>query len=131
QASEETALTVQTKLGATEVAHATATAAGGTSSTTTLNTPPLPDAHPITAYATEVSGVGNGEGTSSPPVEFEVDTLAPEVAITKGPKTRSHQTVTSFSGTASEDTAVTVHIKLGEAEIAHATTTAAGGTWST
>ena len=57
-------------------------------------------------------------------ITFTVDTLAPEVAITKGPEARSHSTNPTFEGTASEETEVTVHIKLGQSEVATAKTKA-------
>src|SRR4029077_18992510 len=82
------------------------------------------------ATATEVSAIKNAPGESSP-VEFEVDTEPPKVAITKGPEARSNKTMPSFEGSASEPTEVTVRVfNEGQSEVAHATTTASGGAWS-
>jgi len=128
-ASEETEVTVHVFSGPTEVASASATAAGGKWSTSTLNKALELGDHTFTAYATEVSGLGNGEGTSKT-VSFEVDTEPPPVTIV-GPAARSANRTPSFSGTAGEATEVVVHVFEGEAEIADAVTTAAGGKWST
>src|SRR5205085_3757999 len=111
------------------VAHGSATASAGKWTISTLSNPLPSGNNKFSAYATEVSGLGNGEGESSK-VEFEVDTLPPSVAITKGPEARSNKTTPSFSGTASENTEVTVHIKLGESEVASGSTTASAGKWS-
>ena len=51
--------------GSTEVATASATATGGTWSTSPLSKELPEGKHLYTAYATEVSGVGNGPGTSN------------------------------------------------------------------
>jgi|GEM_PF-3529438 len=131
-ASENAQVTVHVFEGSTPMATATATASGGKWSTSTL-TKPLPTGkHSFRAYATEKSGIGNAEGESGE-VTFEVNTEAPKVAITKGPEARSNKTIPSFEGTASEETAVTVHIfENGNTNpVATATTTASGGKWST
>src|SRR5205085_3384453 len=83
----------------------------------------------FTAYATEDSAINNEDGESNT-VEFEVDTLPPNVAITKGPEPRSSNTKPTFEGTASENTEVVVHVKLGTTEVASGQTTAAAGKWS-
>src|SRR6201984_3181802 len=132
EASEETNVTVHIKLEGSEVASATTTAAANKWSTSTLSKPLPTGNHTFTAYATEESGIGNGEGESKPPIEFEVDTLPPTVTITKGPAAHSSNTTSAhFEGEASEETNVTVHIKLEGSEVASATTTAAAGKWST
>src|SRR5205085_2164408 len=84
----------------------------------------------FTAYATEKSGLsGNPEGKGNE-VTFEVDTEAPVLTLAQ-PKTPSNETNPSFSGTASENTEVVVHVFEGTNEVAHATTTAFGGQWAT
>ncbi len=129
-ASENTEVTVHVFEGPAEVAHVTTTAAGGKWSTETLSKALSTGKHTYRAFATEVSAIGNAPGESNP-VEFEVDTEAPKVAITKGPKARSNETTPPFEGTASENTEVTVHIFEGSTPIATATTKASGGKWST
>ena len=85
--------------------------------------------HLFTAYATEVSGLGNAEGKSGT-VAFEVDTLPPVVTIL-APPSPSKNITPGFSGAASESTEVTVHVFEGATEVASVSTTAAGGKWST
>jgi hypothetical protein len=130
EASENTEVVVHVKLGSEEVASAKTTASGGKWSTGALSaTLPAGD-HTFTAYATEKSGLGNEEGKSSH-VSFEVDTLAPTVAITGAPAALSNDTNPTFSGTASESTEVVVHVLLGKEEVASAKTTTSGGKWTT
>ena len=57
---------------------------------------------------------------------FEVDTEPPVVTI-DGPPSPSNNTKPSFSGTASENTEVVVHVFEGAEEVASAKTTASGG----
>ena len=128
-ASEDTQVVVHVFEGASEVANASTTASGGKWSTSGLSKALPAGKATFKAYATEVSGLGNAEGTSST-VSFEVDTLPPEVTII-GPPSPSKNTEPAFSGAASEDTKVEVHVFEGSTEVAHASTTAAGGTWST
>ncbi len=128
-ASEETKVTVHVKEGTTEVAKAETTAAGGKWSTSTLSKALPTGKHSFTAFATEKSAIGNPDGQSTT-VSFEVNTETPTVTIV-GPPARSNNTTPSFSGTASEDTEVEVHVLQGTAEVASAKTTASGGTWST
>ena len=128
-ASEETEVVVHVLEGTTEVASASTKAVAGKWSTSTL-TKALPSGkHTFSAYATEKSGLGNGEGQSEP-VEFEVNTKPPEVSIV-APPSPSDSMVPSFSGTASEETEVVVHVFEGTTEVANASTKAVGGTWST
>ncbi len=108
---------------------ASTTASGGKWSTSTLNTPLASGKHIFTAYATEKSGLGNGEGHSAP-VTFEVDTEPPSVSIVD-PPSPSKNTTPGFSGAASESTEVVVHVFEGATEVASASTTASGGKWST
>ncbi len=84
--------------------------------------------HAFTAYATEKSAVGNADGKSET-VAFEVDTEPPGVSIV-GPPSPSNDTTPAFSGTASENTEVTVHVFEGADEVGSASTTASGGTWA-
>src|SRR4029077_14918419 len=89
-------------------------------------------AYTAVAEQTELEILGSlGETTKTPAVSFEVDTEAPKVSITKGPEARSNKTTPPFEGTASEETEVTVHVFEGANQVATATTTAAGGNWST
>src|SRR4029077_9024422 len=117
-------------LGQSEVATAKTTAVGGNWSTSTLSSPLPSGANKFSAFATEKSGIGTGAGTSSPPVEFEVDTLAPEVAITKGPEARSNHTSPTFEGTASEEGEVVVHILENGKQISTAGGQVHAGSWS-
>lgn len=126
-ASEETEVTVRVREGSTEVASASTRAAGGHWSVALSKALP-PGRHSYSAFATEKSALSNPEGTSAE-VAFEVDTTPPTVTLT-GPPSRSNDTTPSFSGTASEDTEVTVHISEGGVEVASARTTAAAGAWS-
>ncbi len=128
-ASEPTQVVVHVFEGSTEVASATTTASGGKWSTSGLNKALATGKHSFKAYATEASGLGNPEGRSAE-ASFEVDTLSPEVTIT-APTSPSNNTNPGFSGTASEATQVVVHVYEGTTEVASASTTASGGTWST
>jgi hypothetical protein len=128
-ASENTEVVVHVLEGSTEVASATTTASGGKWSTSTLSKALPSGKRSFTAFATEKSGLGNAEGKSST-VSFEVNTEPPVVTIV-GPPTRSNNQTPAFSGTASENTEVVVHVLEGSTEVASATTTASGGKWST
>src|SRR5207302_848506 len=128
EASEEGKVVVHILEGGKQISTATGEVHAGTWSATAPA--PLPSGNnKFTAYATEKSGLGNEEGESNK-VEFEVDTLAPSVAITKGPEARSNETTPSFTGTASENTEVTVHVLEGLTEVSTAKTTASAGKWS-
>jgi hypothetical protein len=129
-ASEATAVTVHVlDEGAKEVASATATASGGKWSTSGLSKALPSGKHVFSAFATEKSGIGNLDGRSAS-VTFEVNTEPPVVTF-KQPTTPSNNTSPSFTGTASEASAVTVRVFEGSTEVASATTTASGGTWTT
>ena len=67
--------------------------------------------HKFTAYAMEVSGLGNAEGKSNE-VGFEVNTLPPEVTL-GGPERRSNQETPDLTGTASETEPVKIEIFKG------------------
>ena len=128
-AGEPTQVTVHVFEGTTEVASASTTASGGKWSTSSLSKALPAGKHSFTAYATEVSGLGNEAGKSAT-VSFEVDTLAPEVSIV-APPSPSNNRSPGFSGTASEATEVVVHVFEGSTEVASASATASGGKWST
>ncbi len=129
-ASESTEVVVHVFEGSTEVAKAKTTASGGTWSTTGLSKALQEGKHTFTVYATEKSGItGNKEGKSST-LSFEVDTEPPVVTLAEVPSPTNNQRP-SFSGAASENTEVVVHVYEGLTEVAKAKTTASGGTWST
>ena len=129
-ASESTEVVVHVFEGSTEVAKAKTTASGGTWSTTGLSKALQEGKHTFTVYATEKSGLtGNKEGKSST-LSFEVNTEPPVVTLAEVPSPTNNQRP-SFSGTASENTEVVVHVYEGSTEVAKAKTTASGGTWST
>ena len=132
EASENTEVVVHVFEGATEVASAVTTAAGGHWSTTgaALSKELLSGKRSFTAKATEKSGIsGNPDGEAGP-VGFEVDTLAPVVALLEGPPPVSNDRTPSFSGTASEDGELVVHVMEGSTEVGSATTTASEGSWA-
>ena len=64
------------------------------------------------------------------PIEFEVDTQAPKVAITQGPEARSNHTSATFEGTASEEGEVVVHILENGKQISTAGGQVHAGAWS-
>jgi hypothetical protein len=109
--------------GAVEVAKANATASGGKWATGALSSPLPSGKHVFTAYAQ------CGEAKSVT-VSFEVNTEPPVVTIL-APLSPSNDTNPGFSGTASENTEVVVHVFEGMAEVDKASTTAAGGKWAT
>ena len=113
-----------------QIAEATATTGGGNWSSGT-SAPTLPKGkNTFTAYATEVSSLGNGEGRSTPEASFEVNTQPPKVTLTQ-PVTPSNNQKPSFSGTASEGGEVVVKVFLGSEKVAETTAaTTSGGNWS-
>ncbi len=129
EASEETEVVVHIFEGSTEVAKASTTAAGGKWSTSTLSKALPTGRHSFTVSATEVSGLGNAQGKTSPDA-FEVDTEPPTVVIQSAPAHLSGDTTPSFSGTASEETEVTIHVFEGSTEVGKQSTTASGGKWA-
>ena len=126
--SEEGEVRVAITLAAETVSSGSTIAQGG-SWCVTLGKALPSGKHVFTAQAFEASGLGNEEGKSVT-VSFEVNTEPPVVTINP-PPARSKDTSPTFSGTASEDTEVTVLVKLGAETVATATTTASGGKWST
>ena len=85
-----------------------------------------------TAIATEPSSLGNQAGQSKPDT-FVVDTSSPKVALT-APTSPSNDRTPSFTGTASANTEVVVHIYEGTkaegTEVSKATATGTGGAWT-
>ncbi len=85
-----------------------------------------------TAVAGEPSSIGNEEGHSEP-VTFEVNTSSPVVTLAT-PTTPSNNRTPSFTGTASANTEVVVHIYEGTkaegTQVATATATGTEGAWS-
>ncbi|HXN39066.1 MAG TPA: Ig-like domain-containing protein [Solirubrobacteraceae bacterium] len=84
-----------------------------------------------TALASEPSGLGNQPGTSAA-MTFEVVTRSPAVTLEQ-PESPSNATTPSFSGTATADTEVVVHIYAGTkaqgTPVATATATGTGAKW--
>jgi hypothetical protein len=111
------------------VATATATPSGGQWSTS--NESALPSGS-YTAQATQPSSLGNPPGFSGE-VAFAIETNPPHVTL-NSPAVRSNVTAPAFTGTASDNTQVTVQIFKGsKAEgtvVATATATGTGGAWS-
>jgi large repetitive protein len=114
--------------GPTEVASVYTTTGSGAWSTGKVALATSGD-HAYTAVATEESSLGNGPGSSND-MSFEVDLNVPTVTINQ-PATPTNDTTPSFSGTASEDTKVTVHVYEGSKPVTTISTTASGGTWAT
>ena len=82
---------------------------------------------PAGTYTAVAEQTQLGETSNSePPVTFTVSTEKPTVTIAQ-PKSPSNKTEPTFSGTASEDTEVVVHVFEGTTEVATASTTASGG----
>jgi large repetitive protein len=126
-ASEDgTEVIVHVLQGSTQVDEGATIVAGGTWSVG-LERPLAEGAY--TVYATETSGVGNGEGRSAE-WPLEVVTKPPTVVLEE-PAARSSDTTPTFSGTGSENgTEVTVHVLEEGREIDHGTTTVVVGAWS-
>src|SRR5271165_5925446 len=127
EASEETEVVVHVFEGVTEVGKQGVTASGGKWAIT-LSKALASGKRSFTAYATEKSGLGNPDGKSST-VAFEVDTEAPVVTIV-APKSPSKNTTLSFSGTASEETEVVLHVFEGATEVGKQGVAASGGKWA-
>ena len=124
--SEDGKVTVHVLAGTVEVSKVETTSSGEAWSATLAK---ALTSGKYTAFASEQSGIGNGEGKTAT-VAFEVESEPPTVTI-KGPPSPSNSTNPSFSGSASESTEVEVHVFQGGSEVAKATTSASGGTWST
>ncbi len=132
-ASEGTTVRVEvfegTSANGALVATATATGAPG-SWTSSVASPALRDGT-FTAVATQTSAIGNPTGRSTP-VNFTVDTAAPTVTL-NALRSPSSDRFPSFSGTASDDTPVSVHVYKGTqaegAVVASATAEVSRGEW--
>jgi hypothetical protein len=81
-----------------------------------------------TAVAEEPSAIGNPPGKSEPQT-FVVDTSSPEVTL-EAPASPSNDREPAFTGTASAETEVVVHIFEGATEVAKATALGTGGPFS-
>jgi len=135
-ASDETRVTVEIFEGTKPEGDIVATAvAPGTRAGWTAGevTPALPGGrHTFTAFASQPSGIHNGPGKSAP-VTFVVDTEPPTVTL-EGPPSPSNETTPSFSGTASDNTQITVEIFEGPQPegkvLATATATGTPGSWT-
>ena len=116
--------------GTKEVAKGKATVGADTWSAAPESALPTGE-HSYKVYATEVSGLGNAEGKSAE-VSFELDTEPPHVTLDALP-TPSSNREPAFSGTASEDSEVTVDIhegaNAGGAIVASTTATVEDGEW--
>jgi hypothetical protein len=133
-ASDTTQVTVEIYKGAmaTGPVVSTAMAAGTGGAWTSGNaSPALPDGQ-YTAIATQTSSLGNPEGISNS-VTFTVDTAAPAVSLNQ-PKSPSDDTTPFFTGSASENTPITVQIYAGATTtgpvISTATAAGTGGDWT-
>jgi hypothetical protein len=134
-ASDTTPVTVRVYEGSTtkgkEVASPVATPAAGVWKTQTT----LPEGkHTYTAVAFEKSSIaGNSEGKSNPPVTFIVDPAAPTVVLNP-PPTWYNSAAPTFSGSASDNSQVTVEIYPGTnttvAAVAKATAAGTNGSWA-
>jgi len=85
-----------------------------------------------TAVAVETSSLGNPPGESAAKT-FVVVTVSPKVTLTAPKVLLSNNTTPSFTGTATDTTAVTVQIHEGAASgavVSTATATVTGGTWT-
>ncbi len=88
-----------------------------------------PGKHTYTAVATTESALpGNAEGKSAP-ATFVVSTEAPTVVLEQ-PASPTRQTKPTFSGTASEEGEVFVHVVEGTTEVKASKHTEPGGKWS-
>ena len=117
-ASDTTPVTIKVFEGerptGTPVSEATATPVGEAWTSSPAKPALLTGKHTYTAVASQKSSLaGNPEGTSVP-VIFTVDTTAPTVTLNQLVKVRSNDSTPSFTGTASDTTAVTVNIYKGK-----------------
>jgi large repetitive protein len=133
--AEPSAVTVRIYAGKTATGSVLATAlAEGTGGAWTSGpaTPALPRGT-YTATATQASSIGNSPGTSAP-VTFTVETESPKVTLNPLAKPLSNNTQPSFTGAASDTTAVTVRIYAGsKAEgipVSNAAAAGTGGPWN-
>jgi hypothetical protein len=131
EASESTTVTVKiyegSKVEGTVVSTATASGTGGGWSSGEAS--PALSSGTYTAQATQPSSLGNPAGKSNS-VTFVVNTAAPAVTLEQ-PTTPSKNQRPSFTGTASEQTQVTVYIRDSHGtQVATATASGTGGAWA-
>jgi hypothetical protein len=135
-ASAETAVVVHIYEGSVaagiEVSTATAAGTGGAWATGAVSPSLARGEHTYTAVATQESPLGNSAGRSNS-VTFTVDTLPPTVTLDQ-PPARSGDTTPSFSGTASAETPVVVHVYEGTVaggiEVSSATASGTASAWT-
>jgi hypothetical protein len=133
-ASDTTSITIRVYAGpkaeGTIVSEAAATGTGGSWTSGTAS--PALSTGQYTAVATQPSSIGNPPGTSNL-ATFKVDTNAPTVTLNPL-ASRINRPTPSFTGTASEKTAVTVQIYAGATPsgklVSTATGTSTGGSWT-
>src|SRR5207248_3102480 len=131
---DNTQVTVQiyagTKAEGSVVSTATATGTGG--AWTSAKASPALSSGQYTAVATQESSLGNAAGSSEAQT-FTVDTSSPTVTLDPV-ESPSNDTTPSFSGFASDSTAVTVQIYAGAtakgAPVSTATASGDGGDWT-
>jgi hypothetical protein len=133
-ASDTTPVTIKIYAGSkaqgTPVASAEASGTGG--DWTSGEASPALSSGQYTAVASQPSSLGNPAGISAP-VTFIVETGPPHVTLNQ-PKTPSNDTTPSFTGTASDTTAVTIDVYAGASAegtiVSSAAATGTGGAWS-
>ncbi len=135
-ASDKTSVTVQIYAGSTATGPivSTATAAGNGGAWTSGQVSPglSSGKNTYTAVATQESSLGNPAGVSAP-VTFTVDTTPPTVTLNQ-PESPANNTTPSFTGTATDNTLVTVTIYSGSTPsgpvVATVTAAGTGGSWT-
>ncbi|HWW91488.1 MAG TPA: Ig-like domain-containing protein, partial [Solirubrobacteraceae bacterium] len=134
EASETTTVTINVYAGSkpegTAVSSASASGTGGGWSSREAS--PALSSGTYTAQATQPSSFGNPAGKSNP-VTFVVNTASPVVSLNQ-PASPSNDTKPSFSGEASDTTAVTVKVYEGSKPegtvVSSASASGTGGGWS-
>jgi hypothetical protein len=131
-ASETTPVTIAIyNASGTEVSKATATgtAAAWSSGPASPELPNIKGKNAYTAAATQTDEAGNKTTTAR--VKFVVDTEAPAITL-NSPKARTNSRTPSFSGTATDNTAVnvTIYAATTGAEVAKASATGTGASWT-
>ena len=138
-ATDTTPVTVKiyrgVKVSGSPLATASAPSTGAAWTSAAATPALLNEKETYTAVATEESSIGNGPGTSAPPVHFTVDPKAPTVTLNR-PPAWTNNTTPSFSGTAEDITPVKVEIYAGAnveegkpKAVAIAEATGTGGGW--
>jgi hypothetical protein len=100
--------------------------------TSTEASPALASGQQYTAVATQASSLGNASGVSAS-ATFSVDTSSPTVTLAQ-PASPSGDTTPSFTGSATETTAVTVRVYAGATakgtQVASASASGTGAAWT-